>query len=182
MRRVCLALALIALSLSSVTLADHLPEKDLARGRPETSLAGVDLSHAKLADIIKLYGRPTKVEGVDTQNPRIVDSFDYTWVKSGLNLRVVVQRSSVPTKFEYVSAIEVEVGTSRRNGRTGAGLRLGDTVRDLRRIYGNRFRVHRNSKYEVYAVTIQWRREEYSLSVSLDEHDRIVALSLYAPE
>jgi len=96
---------------------------------------------------------------------------------------VVVER--LPRKdpdWEYVSLVEVTSGTSRQVGRTGRGLKLGDTLRDLERIYGFRFNVRNISKLKIHDVLIQWRREEYSLVATLDRHHRISGLTLVAPE
>ena len=177
--RFFLMLAASIIAFASVSRADHLPYDLQAKGRPESRIAGIDMKRARLTDIIRLYGRPSRVEGVDHHNPRIADSFNYYWVKPGLNLHVLIQR--LPN-LEYVSLIEVETGTSRKNGRTGAGLKLGDTLQDLKRVYGNRFKMWNNPKLKVHAVTLQWRREEFSLEAALDEHNRITAFTLAAPE
>lgn len=176
------ALIIFTAGLCFTARADHLPEALQARGKPETTLAGINLKGATLADIIRHYGQPTKVKAWEQDNPNIANSYDYYWVRSGLSLHVVIQRSRESPNWEYVSLLEVGAGTSRKTGKTGKALRLGDTLKDLKRIYGRRFHERNIPKLKIHDVMIQWRREEYSLVATLDRHNRVTGLSLAAPE
>ena len=184
MRRLIALLALSLIGLSSTSSADHLDERLQARGTPETTLAGIHLSErTKIADVIRLYGRPTKREGSESDNPNVASSYDYYWIRRGLNLHVLVQR--LPRRmpgWEYVSLVEVDYGTSRPVAKTGKGLRIGNSLKDLKRIYGNRFKVRDIPKLNIHDAMIQWRQEEYSLVATLDKRDKITALQLFAPE
>ena len=40
--------------------ADHLPDRLLAAGKPEITLAGINLKTSKLDDVIRMYGQPTR--------------------------------------------------------------------------------------------------------------------------
>jgi len=182
-RRFILALLIGLVGLGSVGCADHLPDNLQARGRPETKPARINLNGVKFADIIRRYGQPNRMKAWESDRPDYSSSYDYYWLKPGLKLHVVVER--LPRKdpdWEYVSLVEVTSGTSRQVGRTGRGLKLGDTLRDLERIYGFRFNVRNISKLKIHDVLIQWRREEYSLVATLDRHHRISGLTLVAPE
>ncbi len=178
--RFLLAAILGLISFDSIAHADHLPETFQARGQPEKRLAGVDLSRFKLADIIRLYGQPRTVKAWEQDNPKIANSYDYYWRKRGVNLKVVIHRVS---GLEYIGLVEI-AGLGRRGkiAGTAAGLRLGDPLKDLVRIYGQRFKVRNIPESRIHDVIIQWRREEYSLVVSLNRRNRITGLTLAAPE
>ena len=180
--RISSVVFLLAIGFSLTARADHLPEELLAKGKPETILAGINLSGLKLSDVIKLYGQPTKVEASEQNNPKIANSYDYYWVKAGLNLHILVQRLPQNESWEYVSLVGVSAGTSRRIGRTGSGLRLGGKLADIKRIYGRRLKTRKIPKLKINDVMVQWRREEYSLVATLDSLNRITSLILYAPE
>ena len=183
-RRVVVVSVAILIGFVSTNRADHLPDNLQARGRPETTLAGIRLTdRTKLADVIRRYGKPTKVKAWESDDSNISNSYDYYWVRPGLNLHVLVER--LPRKipgWEYVSLLEVDSGTSRKIARTGKGLKVGDSLKDLKRIYGYRFKIRDNPKLKIHDVMIQWRREEYSLVATLDRQNRITSLWLSAPE
>jgi hypothetical protein len=181
-RRTSLVLATILIGFLSASRADHLPENLLARGKAETKLAGIRMNdRTRLADVIKLYGQPTRVESWESDEPNISSSYDYYWAKPGLNLHVQVERlpRRIPA-WERVNLIEVGSGTSRKIGKTGRGLRIGQP--DLRRLYGRRFHLRNIPKRKIHDVMLQWREEEFSLVATLDRHNRIIGLSLSAPE
>jgi hypothetical protein len=183
-RRAVVVLLASLIGFVSPSRADHLPDNLQARGAPETTLAAIHLTdRTKLADVIKLYGQPTKVSGSEETDPNIASSYHYYWVRPGLNLHVLVER--LPRKipgWEYVSLVEVDSGTSRKIARTGKGLKVGDSLKDLKRIYGYRFKVRDIPKLKIHDVMIQWHREEYSLVATLDRRNRITSLRLSAPE
>ncbi len=183
-RRLIAILTVSLIGFGAVGRADHLPEKQQARGMPETSLAGIYLDgRTKLKDVIKSYGKPTSTKAWLNDNPNIYSSWDYYWVRPGLKLHLVVQglRGKVSTT-EYISLVEVDEGTSRRFGRTGKGLKIGDSLSDLKRTYGSRLQIRNFPNSRFRDVWIQWHREEYSLSVTLNERDRITSFSLVLPE
>ncbi len=179
-----ITLVAILVGFVSTCRADHLPDNLQARGRPETTLAGIHLTEkTKLADVIKRYGKPTKVEGSESDDPNISSSYNYYWIKSGLNLHILVER--LPRKipdWESVSLIEVDSGTSAKIASTGRGLKVGDSTKDLKRIYGSRIKMRDIPKLKIHDVMIQWHREEYSLLAALDRQNRITSLWLSAPE
>jgi len=170
---------LSSILLAPVCRADHLPSELQARGKPEKRLAGIHLERSKLADVIKMYGKPTKIE--KQPSPPDFDMYDYYWNKPKAKLHLVVERGF--GIGEHISLIEVEGSLdSGTIGRTGAGLRLGDNLADLRRIYGRRFKVRNIPELKTHGVMVQWRSEEYSLVVDLDRRGRIKKLLLLPPE
>ena len=93
-------------------------------------LASVHLNRTELSDVIRAHGKPSKVEGDD-----------YYWVKNGWTLHLVVYRGDGIVNGEYIAMIEIQgKNVPRSIGRTSRGLRLGDTIFALRRIYGKRFK------------------------------------------
>lgn len=167
------ALVLSLLLFTIVCNADHLPPELQARGRPEKKLARIDLERTNLADVIKMYGKPSKIE--KQPSPPDLALTDYYWnlAKGRLHL-VVVQ--------DYISLVEVEGSAGSVLLQTGRGLKLGDNLDDLRRIYGPRYKVRKIPRANIHDVMIQWRSEEFSLTAELDKKGRIKKLSLSAPE
>lgn len=174
------ALILSLIGFGAAARADHLPEHLQNSGNPERRIGGINLESFKLTDVVKLYGQPTRVKAWESDDPKFANSYDYYWIKRDVTLKVVIQRVS---NFEYISLVEVEgAPTQKRIGRTGAGLRLGNTLADLVRIYGRRLKIRKIPELKIHDVMIQWHREEYSLVATLDRHNRITALALFAPE
>ena len=50
-------------------MADHLPEELLADGKPETKLAGIDLTHDNLDRVVQMYGKPKREVKVPNKSP-----------------------------------------------------------------------------------------------------------------
>jgi len=179
--RLSFVLALSLLAGGVTANADHLPLKLLARGHVETKLAGLDLKKVKLSDIVRLYGKPSRVVLSTYDDPNVSQQDDYYWTKRNLNLHIQIERLS-RLKWEEVQLIEVLPGTSRELGVTGAGLRLGHSLHDLESRYGRRYHLRNIPKRKIHDIMIQWRREAYSLVATLDRNDRIVAFALSTPE
>ena len=163
---------------SSVARADHLADVLPAKGKTEKQLAGITLTETtKLSDITRLYGKPTKHKAWESGNPKVSSQYDYYWLRPGLNLHVQIERWP---GSERVDLVEVNA-VSRKVGGTGRGLRVGHTLRDLKRLYGSSFKVRDIPKLGIHDVMLQWR-SGYSLYANLDRNNRIISLSLSAPE
>jgi hypothetical protein len=167
------------LLLTSICRADHLPRELQARGNPEKRLAGIYLERSRLADVVRLYGKPSRVE--KQSSTADFDMYDYYSNKPRATLHLVIVRGA--RIGEYISSIEVEgsVGSGMMS-RTGAGLRLGSSLTDLRRIYGRRFRERKLPEVEILEVMVQWRRPEYSLLAQIARSGKIKKLTLLPPE
>jgi hypothetical protein len=163
------AVVLTLLLFSIICNADHLPPELQARGRPEKELARIHLEHTKLPDVIRMYGKPSKVE--KQPSPPDIALTDYYWNLSNGRLHLLMDQ-------DYISLVEVE-GSALRTGR---GLKIGDDLNDVRRIYGSRYKVRKIPSANIHEVMIQWRSEEFSLVVGLNKRGRIKSLSLSAPE
>jgi len=185
MLRSLLMMAVLSASILAPTcLADHLPPELQARGRPEKRLAGIVPGRSTVADVIKMYGKPSEVtKQGKPAGLNVVDTYDYYWVKSGVKLHLLVYGGSGIKGGEYIALVEVE-GPDVRGmiGRTGSGLKLGDSMAEVKRIYGRRFKERQLPKLNIHDVMIQWREEEFSLIAEFDNRGRIKNLSLSSPE
>jgi len=157
--------------------ADELPAKDQARGKPEKTLAGITLDRSRISDVIRLYGKPSKVStDPKPANLNVVEMRHYYWIKGSTTLHVAMYG-------EYMGFIDVQGRPSARQiVRTGKGLKIGDDLADVRRIYGPRYKVRNIPKLKIHDVMIQWRTKEYTLGAVFDEKGKIKSLSLVAPE
>ena len=178
-----LVVGLFILALTAIDcFAEHLPEHLLARGRPETALARINLETTSIEKIIRLYGKPTEEKKWEPGLPNSAGQIDYYWRRRGLNLHVQIEFIDKDPNWKPVVFVEVGMGTTRRIGATRAGLVLGDSLSKLQAVYGRRFVLRNIPKRNIHDVMVQWRREEYSLVATLDNRNRITSLSLSAPE
>ena len=181
MRRIGWLLMILLVRYPANSFADHLPEHLLARGRPETILAGIDLKHTSFEKIVRLYGKPTEQKRWEPGLPNSSGAIDYYWRRRGLNLHVQVEFLPERPDWKSVGLAAVGRGTSRKV-KTGVGLGIGDTLSDLRRVYGNRYHLRDIPKLNIHDAMFQWRQEEYSLVAELDHKNRITSLTLVTPE
>lgn len=182
-------MACASATLLSLTpaMADHLPPKLLARGTPERTLAGVTLGRTTLTQIIRTYGSPTRRLKVPN-NPRWSG---YIWETPNGRLEIGVEDGP-----EEASIGSVYVDGNGRNptGVTGAGLKLGDNLVALKKIYGDRFKSDEIPSFRagerkdftgvpgIHQIFLQWRSEEFSLIVGLDQAGKIIGMELFPPE
>jgi len=169
-------------------LADHLPEKLLASGKPETTLAGINLKTAKLNDVIRMLGKPTRKKQVPN-NPSWTG---YIWVLPQAKIELGVNKGSSAPE---ISDIYIEGSAKGQIGSTGQGLKFGDSIQALRRIYGKHFKLDTLSngasrdREEFTGVTvanqratIQWKQEEFTLSIGFNSDGKVNAMWLLLPE
>jgi hypothetical protein len=165
--------------------ADHLPEELLASGKPETILAGIDLKTTKLKDVMRKYGSPAREKSW-------ISGTGYVWQLPHAKIELSVNRGRLGTQ---IRAIYIEGTASESVGSTGRGLKLGDDVKKLKRIYGGKFELQtlRNEPSENrieftgvsvanQRITIQWRLEDFTLTVGFDGNGKIIAMWLILPE
>jgi hypothetical protein len=180
--------ALFLLLCQAPAEADHLPERLLAAGKPEITLAGINLKTSKLNDVIRMYGQPTRQREVPN-NPSWTG---YVWELPYAKLELGVNRGSSGTQ---IGSIYVEGTANGQVGSTGRGLKLGDGIKTLKRIYGNHFMLRtlrsdssaKRMEFTGVSVanqraTIQWRLEEFTLTVGFDVHGKVIAMWLILPE
>jgi hypothetical protein len=180
-------LLLLTSLVSTSALADHLPEAQLANGKPEVVLAGIDLEQAGIDDVIRLYGPPSRKLNFPN-NPAWTG---YIWETRRAKLEVGV--NSGPNR-DRITDVYVQ-GTDRRSmGTTGRGLKLGDNLTELKRLYGDHFQVEDSSLGFVsnrkeftgvanaHRVRIQWRSIGFTLTAGFTDAGNIAALWLLSPE
>jgi len=192
-RRLVLLLCLIA-AVSMVVdhlLADHLPEKLLAHGKPEVTLAGINLQTTTLDQVLQKYGPPTKTVNA----PNNPDWTGYLWQKGDLRLEVEASHSKGKVYLDRISIVRTGAAASASSDSesTGGGLRLGDGLDALKRIYGTRFQLSRQQTVppdtEPFlsvpgsrTATVQWTPIDFTLTAGLDQQGHIVAMRLNLPE
>src|SRR5471030_2485823 len=90
MKRIGVAvfLAFGILTMQQVVRADHLPPAEMARGRSEHILAGINVYDGKIETVVKNLGKPLKY--TDTADDGRVGSGErkYEWIRDGVRLRV----------------------------------------------------------------------------------------------
>jgi len=155
-----------------VMLADHLPARLIARGRPEAVLAGVSIRkpYGSLKDIERRWGPSTTVTESRDRNPcdRLV-----SWNLAGVTVTASV--GCEPTTNFVVYTVQVAGANATRKFSTGLGLSLGDPVEKAYRIYGRRVRI--SDEPAGREITIQWSNgTELNATVSRD--NRIVRIQL----
>jgi hypothetical protein len=154
---------LILLALFPVVLcADHLPGRLIAQGEHETSLCAIEVNHSHVDELMQRFGTPA----VYDKYPKVKDQAEISWDKDGARIHTYVNVDQV------AYAVEVSGAPSDQDA-TGRGLRLGQTIADVIRIYGNRYRKRGTQ------VTLQWA-DGTELRISF-EKNRIAKLMLVAP-
>jgi hypothetical protein len=161
-----MALMLCLLLLCPLVYGDHNPENEISKGRAENRLANIILMKSKLADVIKIYGKPSRIE-----------SDEYYWQHSDWTMRLIFETPNDPV---------VNIDVRGRNipkhiGVTGSGLKIGDSLLTLRKIYGTRYDERNLPNIRIHDVMIEWE-EGVSLVAEMDAAGKIVSLSLSAPE
>lgn len=171
-RTACFEYSVLFFAISVTTLADHLPAKLIALGRPETMLAGISIRkpYSSLKDVERTWGPSLTTTGSQDRNPcdRLV-----SW-----SLRGVTVTASVgcdPPGNPVVYTIQVSGTDPARKFAAGFGLSLGDPLEKVYSIYGRRLRL--SSGPEGCEITIQWENgTELNATVSPD--NRVVRIQL----
>jgi hypothetical protein len=174
-------------------LADHLPEKLLAHGRPETTLAGIGLETTMPDEVVRRLGPPAKT----VRAPNNPYWTGYLWQTA--NIRIEVEISKGRTR-DYIGTVTIvrlgnepqDAAAKQPDLSTGQGLKLGDTLDTLKKVYGSRLQVDKQTAVPVdtkpflsvpgvETATIQWTPMEFTLTAGLDAQGKIIALRLRPP-
>lgn len=191
-RHILSALLLAAAIASS--FADHLPEKLLARGKPETTLAGINLESTTPEEVLRRLGPPIKTVRVPN-NPQWTG---YLWQAANTRIEVEVSRGRTRDYIETVTVVRLNgespaSASKQPNVSIGQGLKLGNSLDALKALYGSRMQVDKQAAVPVdtkpflsvpgvETATIQWTPMEFTLTAGLDAEGRIIALRLRPPE
>lgn len=154
---------ILGVFLSSLCLAGHLPNNLMQRGKSDALLCGVDVYHTTLADLRKRFGAPLSYKTY----PETKAHAEVIWEQEGSRIHVTAHTDNI--------AYGVDVsGKPSPMAKTGRGLALGQSLADVKRIYGTRF-LQRGDD-----ITLQWE-DETELRVHLTS-GRITSLELVAGE
>ncbi len=188
-----LALGLLFLS-GVVAIADHLPANLQAHGKPENTLAGINLEASTPDEVRRKFGPPTRSVKVPN-NPGWTG---YLWQTASILLEVEVTKGRTTDYVDRVTIVRMN-GESPTSvwtippPSTGRGLRLGDTLDTLKSLYGNRFQLSKQASVPATTdpflsvpgnetAVVQWTPIEFTLTAGFDSLGRIVALRLSPPE
>ena len=164
----------VVLLLCCVGTADRLPANQIAKGKADDVLSSVNIYKTTIGQIFSRFGHPSRtIDVLEDKN----DGRDYEWdhgeVKLFLGTWNDKGNNSIPYSVEVWGRRPVVI-----LGITGRGLRLGDTLAEVREIYGERF-----SKYQqedgTLQVTVQWQ-DETTLYLYFDHSGKIDHIHLMA--
>lgn len=156
----------------------HTPEWLVSKATPETRLMGINVSDDSLADVIRRFGKPSKVD----ENPQYPNERSYTWDKGDLTLRVstMFPDGTSQASGEHVYSVFVRGNASAPAARTGASIRLGDSFGKLIARYGNRYQTgHREDMGDGLTVIFVFS-DDTELAAALNDDGKITALQLTA--
>jgi len=170
-----LLLALYCL-VSTATLADHLPEAKIARGKADTILSGVDVYHSTIRQAIKKLGPPTSAEVIPEKND-IAGGKRYEWKTEKTNLLLVTWNDKGEDSVPY-SAEVWGAAPAGKIGITGRGLKLGAMLTDVRRIYGPRFSKSKRDD-GTWQIIVQWQ-DQTTLYLYFDKTGHVGHMHLMA--
>ena len=154
---------LLVILLSGLGFADHLPDNLMQRGKSETLLCDIDVYHTTLADLQKRFGSPLSYKTY----PETESHVEIVWEHEGSRIHVRFNTDNI--------AWVVDVSGERNPmAKTGRGLALGQSLADVKRIYGTRFSQRGDD------ITLQWE-DETELRIHLSS-GRIGSLKLIADE
>ncbi|SRR6266700_2853375 len=181
-RSVLLMLVLMALDIyAQEPIPFYLRDVDQQTARwQETALSGIDIYSAnaerEIQALIRSLGNPTRQQS-DAKN----GTRDYYWESDGPDLKITEIRNSSARFEPRIISIEVWGRHSKgKNGMSGAGLSLGDTLADARRAYPFGFKYSTSGSIQYlplsagYTIGSVSNGGEYSPHFEIDFHDEVV--------
>ncbi len=157
--------------------SDDLPALQIARGKSERALGGIDLLSSTVAQAETRLGVPDESKEISPETKGIAGERLYVWRKSGMTLKLqttFLHNRGSDAESESTELIGIE-GTDGTLGRTGRGLKLGDRITYAERLYGRRY------KKRVKLVEFEWKSGT-QLHIHFDDSGAIVKMELFAPE
>ena len=170
------ALFLFACICPVLIRADHLPEGEVARGKADTVLSGVDVYKSTARQVTAKLGTPTKVADVPSSRD-VAGGRDYEWQRDDARLQLWTWNDKDDESVPYSAEVW---GTKPAGGIgiTGRGLKLGATLADVRRLYGARFSKTRHDDGTLQVI-VQWQ-DETTLYLYFDRRGHIDHMHLLA--
>jgi hypothetical protein len=189
-----LVLTTILMSMSLPLSGDHLPEGKIARGKAEHVLAGVNITSFTAEDEVghKYLDFKTTITDIETRLGKAGQkrtkgavwgeksgACEYIWMKPEAWILVTTFCDADGSHDSGVYAVVVSGFSRAKAWKTERGLGLGETISDVKRIYGTRFDIQTNTKTGKKWLTIQWT-DGTELNLRFDSKGRIRYLSLTA--
>jgi len=157
-------LAVFSLAFLTEGSADDLNRSQLATGKPDHELSGIDV-HATgyllfatdISQVTKRLGPPTstEIQKGSFASDKSGESRTYVWAKNGIRIQARTDVSKNAESGVY-SVDAWGNGSENGLGATGRGLALGATFQRQKAIYGNRFYASSVEKGQIKSVLIQW--------------------------
>jgi hypothetical protein len=155
--------------------ADHLPPNLISVSHPEQQIGTVVLERTVVSQLVMAYGKPIKVQNDVDAGDSSSGQREYFWDLEGCKLGVGTWFQ--PSNETAVTSAEVWGHRSISNCQTGQGLKLGDTMADISRIYGSRFQHGRKTIDHSLYAHIEWPNGTEA-DIDFDKHGRIDHISL----
>ncbi len=177
--------AVIVVGLLAIATASGNDFSHLARTKlqihSETVLSGVNFNNGKIKGVIQKLGKPrhtTISRSGELSQIAVVDG-TYEWQTKNWRLRIIVQDELNSARITQVDVWGTHPGAEV--GTTGSGLKLGDSIRDVRRIYRLRpyfgtFIPEDNNNSQPWASSPSGC--EPTLAIDFDEDGKINHMSL----
>jgi hypothetical protein len=154
------------------------PTSKLARGKDELVLAEVEIFKTSVPALLRKLGKPTERREVSPATEDIVGERLYVWKKPNVTVQVgtmfATKRIFKGGLAETPYYISVD-GSDGVIGKTGRGLKLGDSYSSIATTYGSRY-VKKGRR-----ATIQWETTT-ELEVGWNEKGIINHIELFGPE
>jgi hypothetical protein len=163
--------------------ADHLPANQIARGKSERILSGVDIQ-GRIRAAIAVCGPPTRVQERKVENaPPGAGGMTYVWKRPSIALEVwtLYYTDEKTGKRVESETFSVQVRGAKpfgKLGTTGAGLSLGSSLQRVVEVYGPRY-VKYKPQGGPLKVVVQWK-DETTLTIYFDDHQHINRMILEA--
>src|SRR5579859_809041 len=148
-------LLLVLLGMAYGLHADHLPPNLISASHPEQLLGSVMLEKTTVSQLTAAYGKPVKIQNDADARDSSGGQREYFWDLEGCKLGVGTWFQS--SKEMAVTSAEVWGHRSISQCQTGQGLRLGNRMADIGRIYGSRFQHGRKTTDHSLYAHIEWR-------------------------
>ena len=161
----CLSASAVAQSHGPAAIVE-VPKDKEAKLPSEKSLAGIQLWSTRVASLRAKFGEP-----------KLGERSSLLWTSGGATLRVWTVQDG---KTRQVDSVSLSGMDSAKFGGTSRGLRLGGTIEDIQRVYGERFYKvdHKDGSSTVY---FEWSDNRW-LIVGFNKAHRVRELTLRAGE
>ncbi len=182
--------ALVVLSASlfiwpSRATADHCPDASVTPGKSDLVLAGVDLTSARIEDVVERFGAPSSTLQAPVEDaPAGSGAADHVWHIGGATVTASTEfyHDGSGRKVESVLVLRVQGPGRAPSLRTGRGAGLGDSPGRIKSLYGRRALTEPvNASAPAGTVMAYCFTDESELVFGI-EHGRVTSIMLYVSE